>query len=501
MGYPVFYTHASMFFVGGNGVQSRRTPYAGGCTKAWWDAQCPNNTDAEKIAALNKLMINGGPVVDEADCTFTAANSRITKSGCFAGVESGMVAYVTETPAPGVHLETMRYLITNVDPAGNWIEIGHATGQDATVTVRIGGAFDSLQTALDETAADNHSVWIHTNLRETLTASLAVDHGGDVLRNTFKRVAGYHTVPGDMACGGTHHESPLTILQNGTIDPARCIALDANGGGFPALTVHGADNVVFENLHLCNTAANCAIHFSTVCRNTVFRNCRFTDASYVVNTESDCLLFENCYSHDDITGHHYNLRGDNALLLGCVGRMAPGTNLCNFINRSGAVIGCILVGGQFGVRIAGPGASATIIHNTFIDTELDGVLCDGGDGATILNNIFCLAPTAVGIYLRTGGSVVHTDHNCFIAVDGAPLTIGAAAAGTEPPLEGPHSLRVNPDFADAAAYDLRPRNPAVLRGGRPAPDGRPTVIGAIGQEYIFHPRARMTAAGRMTILR
>jgi hypothetical protein len=503
MGYPVFYGYASVFFVGGNGDKSGRTALAGGCTRDWWDGQCPNGTDAEKAAAMGKLMVDGAPVIDETNCAYSAAMHRITKAGCFAGAEAGMAAYVVETPTPGVRLETMRYRITDVDAAGDWIAIGDATGADATVTVKVGGAFDALQNALDETDAGSHSVCIFTNLSETLGGPIDVDAGGgDVMRNTFKRIVGYHTVPGDMDRGGAWCESPLDILRNGAIDADRCVVLDGSGGGFAALVFNGVDNVVLENLALRDTGGQNAISFSTVCRNIVFGNCRFTGVHIVINTEAEHVLFDRCYSHDDITGHHYNLRGNNNMLLGCVGRMATGTNLCNVLSKAGNVIGCIAVGGQFGVRVVNAGGYATVLNNTFFGTEVDGVLFDAGDGAMVVNNIFCLSPGAVGVYVRGGGSVVVSDYNCFIASDGAPLTAtGNGYAGGELPIEGPHSLEADPEFANAGSYDLRPRSAAVLRGGRPGPDGTATVIGAIGQAYRFDRRARMVNAGRMGILR
>ncbi|HPD47912.1 MAG TPA: right-handed parallel beta-helix repeat-containing protein [Anaerohalosphaeraceae bacterium] len=502
MGYPVFYGHRSVFFVGGNGDKSGRTALAGGCTQEWWDSQCPNGTDSEKTAAMNKLMVNGGPVADEAGCAFTGSDRHITKAGCFAGVEVGMAAYVVETPVPDVNLQTMRYHVTAVDPAGDWIAIGDASGGNTTVTVKVGGAFDTLQSALDETDASLHSVTIWTNLDETLAGSVSVDAGGNVLYNTFKRIVGFHTVPGDMGRGGGWHESPLTILRNGVIDTDRCVSLNGNSGGFSALYFYGADNLIFENVHLRDTGGQSALNFATVCRNIVVRNCRFSGVSFIISTEADHVLFDGCYSHNDILSHQHAVKGHNNVFLNCVGRMATGTNLANVVNRGGSVIGCIVVGGQFGVRVAGAGGYANVLGNTFIGTEVDGVLLDGCDGVTVVDNVFSLAPGAVGIFSRSGGSVPYNDHNCFIETDGTPAAMtGTSYAGAEAPDAGEHSVGADPDFANAAGYDLRPRNPAVLRGGRPQPDGTAPVIGAIGQKYVFPERGRMVNAGRAGVMR
>ncbi len=506
MSTPVFWDNESVFFVGGRGDKSGRSADAGGCTKQWWDSQCPNGTDAEKAAAMAKLMgTDGEPIIDVSGAAYTESNNRITRTNIAMGVEVGMVAYVVESDTPDEYVETGRYVITDRDTDDDWIECEGIEGDyDTDVDVVIGGAFDTLQNALDETDANRHSVAIRTNLSETLGGSVNVDAGGDVLRNTFKRVIGYRTVPGDMSPGGAYYESALEILQNGSIDSSRCVELDADGGSYSVLDIDGVDNLVFENLHLKNTNAGVsgdAVYFSSVARNIVLRNCRFSDVVQVINTEADHVLFDGCYSHDDIPGHHHTFLGNNNVLLGCVANLEP-NNLCNFVNHSGAVIGCVTVGGQFGVRVISAGAAVLVVGNTFYNTGSKGVLCDGCDSVVVINNIFCLAPGAIGIYSRNGGSVLYNDYNCFIESDGTPLTVaGSEYSGGEVPVKGAHSVEVDPDFVDAANGDFRVRNPLLLRGGRPGPDGRAAVIGAIGQEYQFAARARMVNQGRAGIIR
>ena len=495
----------TVFFVGGRGDKSGREATAGGCTKQWWDGQCPNGTDAEKAAAMAKLMgTDGEPIIDVANASYTQADNRITRTNIAAGVGVGMIVYVVESGTPDQYLDTGRYLITDRDTDDDWIECGEGIDceYDVDVDVVIGGAFDTLQNALDETDAALHSVAIHTNLSETLSGSVNVDAGGDVLRNTFKRVIGFNTVPGDMARGGTYYESALEILANDSIDASKCVSLDANDGSYSVLDISGVDNLVFENLHLTNTSTTGdAVYFASVSNNIVLRNCRFSDVLQVMGSEANGLLFDRCYSHDDIVSHQYVFRGYNNVLLGCVGKMGA-NNFVNFVSRPGAVIGCVAVGGQFGVRMALAGAAGLVIGNTFYNTQSKGVILDGADGAVVVNNIFCLAPGAVGLYSRSGGSFVQNDYNCFIESDGTPLApTGTEHSGGETPVMGVHSLLVDPDFADEANGDFRVRNPLLLRGGRPGPDGRAAVIGAIGQEYQFAARARMVNPGRAGIVR
>ena len=449
----------------------------------------------------------GAPVIASSDAAFNHETARITQEAAFTDAEAGMVAFLIESDVPDTYVETDRYKITDVDAGGNWIECnGLDCEEDTLVDVYVGGAFDTLQNALDDTDASSHSVAIHTNHSQTLSASIDVDTGGgDVLKNTFKRVLGYSSVPGDMSRGGVYYESALEILTNGSIDASKCVSIDANNGSFPVLDINGVDNLVFENLHLKNTntgVSGDAVNFSSVVKNIVLRNCRFSDVVKVMNTEADHVMFDGCYSHDDIPNHHYVVRGYNNVQLGCVAKLDSLTNLVNFNGRSGVVIGCIAVGGQFGVRVGSTGAAVLVADNTFYNTNNDGVYLSASDGVVVVNNIFCLAPGAVGIYVQNGGSAVHNDYNCFIESDGTPLTpTGTEYSGGETPVMGAHSVEADPDFVDAANGDFRVRNPIVLRGGKPDAEGNATQMGAIGQEYQFAARARMVNPGRAGIIK
>ncbi len=498
---PVFNNKESIWFVGGRGNGSGGSYDRGGCTRQWWDNQ------SDKAAAMTKLMTsNGGPIVSLEEAEYTGDDEdTVYSAGAFVDVEVGMVAYVIENGDPDENVATGRYEITAV--TDDEITLDGINGADCDVDINIGGAFGDLDTAIDDTSAGSHSVTIYTNRNETLSDFLLVSTAGSRLNNTFKRIIGYNTVPGDMSRGGAYYESPLEILQNGSIDASKCRELYGDSAAWDLLEVEaGIGNFTIENIHFKGTTGN-AINFDDSSPvNIVFRNCRFSEMVSAVSTGASHILIDSCYSHDDLTWTPYNFSGggSNCVVLNCVSNIGAGNVACWQHGSSGAAIGNISVGGNFGYRVssASEGSGVLIACNTMYAGIICGILLDGGDSAVIFNNIFCLAPGAVGINSRNGGSVPCNDYNCFIESDGTPLTpTGTDYSGGETPVMGPHSVQVDPDFVDAANGEFRVRNPLVLRGGKPDAEGNATQMGAVLQEYQFAERARVMNAGRAGIVR
>ena len=479
----IFNSDQTVWFVGGRGDQSGRVTDAGGCTKTWWDAECPNDTDAEKTAAMAKLMTStGAPIITRAEDTYTERNNRITGGGgVYANAEVGMVAYVIESPVPEMNVETGRYKITAVDPSGNWIECSSIDGSDADVDVNVGGAFYDLDQAIDETSATSFSVMIYTNLDELLSTSVSISAGGYQPKNTFKRVVGYNTVPGDMKRGGAYYEPAYEILQNGSIDLTKCVTVDGQGGAFSIFSFGGgADNFVFENLHLTGTTAK-AITYSSISDTLLFHNCRFSDCVQAVNDAADRQVFLSCYTHNDLVNHSYVLRGEGNALIGCVAKH-PATDavFTNIIGTQALVFGCVSVGAMWGIRPL-TGSSAIVIGNTFYDTYQYGILLDSNGSVVAHNNIFAMRPSAgaVALHISAGGaSFLYNDYNCFIETDGTPLTVGENLySGGEAPTTGEHSLAVDPLFVDAASYNftLANESPCIDAGRADSLGGRSTI--------------------------
>ena len=365
------------------------TDEAGGCTQEWWDAEVAATSSA---AAMAKLVDGTGtPLIEMTECDYTRSNDRITKANIAVGVEVGMVAYVIEREDPDDSIDTGRYVITDRDPVGDdWIECEGINGDDdeIEVDVVIGGAFGTLQDALDETDASSHSVLIFTQSVAVLAAQIDIDAGGNNTKNTFKRIVGFNAAPGDMDYGGSYYESPVEILQNGSIDAGKTVLLDADDGAFELLNID-ADNIIIENFHLSNNDENkAAVLFSNTPKNIAFRNCRFSAVKWAINSAADSVLVDSCYAHSDITWIHYVLRGNNNVILNCVSSDIPaGADFAVVVAVYGAqVIGCIAINGAHGVRVSATNVVA--MNNTFYNQTDYGITVENAETGIVFNNIF-----------------------------------------------------------------------------------------------------------------
>jgi hypothetical protein len=82
-------------------------------------------------------------------------------------------------------------------------------------------------------------------------------------------------------------------------------------------------------------------------------------------------------------------------------------------------------------------------------------------------------------------------------LDGIPSATGRWGGSGKPE----NAIEENPQFVDAANGDFRPRNPNVLRGGKPDIADNATEMGAVLQEHQFDRRAKVVNFGRLQIIR
>lgn len=463
------YKKAVVFVGDGSGAAA----IASGYTKTKWD---------ERVAAIGAeaardllMDVNGFPIVEEDACDYTFSDQQIDISGVAAmGVIVGMCAYIYNATNG---IDDGIYEITTVST--NYIICANMsdTGIDCEVDVIVGGEF-FIQDALDETTASAYSVDIHVRDALVLSAT-SIDvtiGGGSNTRNTFKRILGYNTAPGDMDLGGFYHESPIDILKADSIDSTKTVTLDGNNDNVSIFTV-GVDNIIIENFHLTNTGTTNSLIHSGTPQNVVFRNCRFSIGVFVSQAIISSMLFDSCYSDDSLTGNHYQL-GDNAcIVLNCVGKVAATKFFVVVATIEGSqIIGCIAVNGTRGVRIFGN--DAVVSNNTFYNQTVYGIDLFSATRCISYNNIFYLYPGAKAFGI-TLGSVVYSDYNCFRESDNTDLTFAEHLSGYEVPIIGAHSIEVDPQFMDAANFDFRLKTTSpCLNTGRPNPDNSYINMGA-----------------------
>lgn len=452
---------------------------AGGCTQAWWDAAVAGDDAAHAMAHLVDAI--GEPLIDTTLADFTGTDTRVTQAGIGTGVEVGMVGYaVRDGGAAG--FEMGWYKVTDVDGGGGWIEIAGADAHpDCTVSVTIGGAFDTLQNAADNLDGTSFDVTVNIQSEDVLSAQIGYDaYGGSAANNSWFILRGFNTSPGDMDYGGAYYESPFEILDAGSIDATKTVKIDADGDStdFEHINID-VDNVIFENIQFDNSTGKNAILFSNTPQNVVFRNCRFSDTNFVFATAATHVLVDSCYSHSDLTGNHYSMAGNDNIILNCVANVAATKIFAVVATVEGCkVVGCVVVNGARGIRVFGFGVVA--VSNTFYDQTSFGVDITNGKTAFVHNNIFALNPGAVGLTISTAGSFVN-DYNLYRESDDTALTVGSHTSGGQAPVAGPHSIEVDPLFIDAAnnKFDLLHTSP-VIGVGRRDVFGRATNIGAGG---------------------
>jgi hypothetical protein len=138
-----------------------------------------------------------------------------------------------------------------------------------------------------------------------------------------------------------------------------------------------------------------------------------------------------------------------------------------------------------------PRTAFMAIGNTLYRTDGDGIFT-GTETATMFvayNNIIKGTASYKGIWRKAGSCLL--DYNCL---HGWGTNYDGCSAG-------PNDINVDPQFVDAGNGDFRPRNPAVLRGGKPDIADNPTQMGVVQQKYQFAERAKTTNRARLQIIR
>lgn len=494
----VFNECESVFFAGGTGSKVGDSQ-AGGCTREWFKT---------RFNSLSDIMgSDGSPLVNQTGCFWQNTLRRVAKTGAFGGIEPGMVAWVYD--ANGEFM-TGRYRITNA--SADWVELwGCIGGGDSAggVMIKIGGAFGNLQQALDLTLGTYYSTEIYTNKSETsLGGTIDIDTGGgDILKNTHKRVIGFHTVPGDMEPGGEYYQSPMEAYLNG-VDEDCSVVYDGGGGAFSIFRLYQCKNIELRNLCVRNTNrlnSNSGIKIEGTPISLRLVNCRFDGLYQAMSGSMSQVHFERCQVGSDFSDQGFSLGTGSSVFGSVISANSQKACVGTDYGCSAIVCGNLLIGGGRGINACG---QMTVINNVFYGQQIVAVQLNGYNGlpaqVSLYNNIIQVQPGAYMYRITAnGGTVRYEDYNCVCDVNGQPLSNLwlIEYPGAQPSEMGEHTLQENPMFVNPSAGDFRSRNRNVLRGGRPDAGRRSVAMGAMFWPSRQVGRGRTSNFGRMQIQR
>lgn len=486
----------TVHFVGGRGdFGGASAVNGGGCTKERW----------EESGDLSHWMgPNGGPICDSS--AYTGGNTscavqnngsgkvRIVKSGAFTDC-AGSIAHIlfADSYSDGWYEVT--------DCSSDWIDIDLAYTTDTTCGVRVGGAFDTLQSALDSESTDatGYGRTIYTNRNEMLGGTLNVGTGGSATLNSWKRIIGFNTVPGDMEPGGDYYQSPGECAAGG-IDTDRCITLDAQGDAFAVVTLK-TGNIELRNLHFWNAQKSSVgwgindFDVGTTLENIILNNCRCSETfgamEFVYSTGVSVIDFY-CKPNGS-AGNVCKLdAGRFSFVDSIVDASGHARGFVTLANGPGVYCsGCIVLNSTEAAILVTAGF--VVVEQCSFYNSVDGISITGG-GLIEFNNVFMLSASTGRAVCVDGGSVLYSDYSCAWSQAGE---LNEAWYGLD---SGTHAVEADPEFVNPGQGDFRVRNAVVLRGGRGGIGVAGGQMGAVLQEYKFARRARVVNRNRLAVI-
>jgi hypothetical protein len=322
----VFGIEDTVFFVGGRGTKAGDASAGGGCTKGFWgDLKNPSKS-------LSDVMdVNGDPLSDASSwggagtaCTVTesaAGNVLITKAGAFANVSALLVANVNFAAV----YNNGRYRVNTASLTADTIELELTWSANTTCDVKVGGAFDKLQTALDDTTADwpltPHNVDILTNKAESFSGTsdqIDVDTGGGSgSHGTYKRIIGIDNDGVELAKGSY-------VLFDGNNQSCHV---------FKILSVECIELRHIRSINAANTHYGFYVTATGYCQGFLLKDCKSTGCKYGVYSDTYYIRGMT------ITGGYYS--------------SATGPALCFSSSRWINVLNVEIVGSSAGALIDG----------------------------------------------------------------------------------------------------------------------------------------------------
>ena len=452
-------------FVGGRGTKAGDANAGGGCTKEYW-----GNLDSPDKALSDVMGTNGEPVSDatawngsQSACVVSDNGSgytRVTKSGCFGSCEVGHIANI-QFNLPVNH---GRYEVIAVN--ANYVDLDCTTMVTGTADIKVGGAFDKLQTASDNTtanaAATPQNAFILDNKAEVFTGvgdQIDLDVGGGSPNGDTKKV--------------------IVAVDNNGVENERGSRLTINGNGQAChvFRIYDVDSIELRHIYAYNSNNSYYgfyISGSNYHQGFLLNDCESTDCKYGLYSDTQYIRGIT------VLGGYYESIINSAMSI----FSSRWVHLQDIIFKgsyaSEPIIDCDIVGTlrvqgcifyretnfDTAIKLNSYDTFLYATHNVFYDINYPIVCADVDSRIVSHSNIFVLHTMASMFYFMTAGAVVYSDYNCGWSLEGAPTNIDRwGNIGL-----GPNSIEADPKFRNGGNRDFR------LMASSPCVNtGRPTL--------------------------
>lgn len=483
------------FFVGGRGGLTGDASAGGGCTLTAWNDAGQINKDLSKVMDANgralssSLAWGGGSTYPCAVTDHGDGYVRVTYASGFTNCRINLAAYAEFAAT----YSSDRYRVR--EQTVNYVVLELTYSADTTCRIQVGGAFDTAQNAWNNTQpGGNFNTSIHSNKSQSFSNGNFTSTwylgtaGGSLSGKSFKRLVGFTTQPGD---GGQI-----------TFDGEDNAAFNPNGGICLNLLI---ENVFFENVTVEDAYINWnSLNLST--NGIRFINCEGnsgTSVGWSLGYGRNFVLIDCQANYNSAEGFSlgYSSGRPNHLLINCIAHDNTREGFKDVgSGNGGELLGCIAYNnGNGGTKYSGFSTysyyGCSLMWNCVAYNN-------GKHGFELTRcnpmTINCIAKDngQWGFYTDTANALTapHVAYCCAHGNTSGQFSLPVA-------LPEMNSIEEDPLFKDAAGGDFRPRNPAVLRGGKLDVKGNPTQMGAILQKYQFARRARAANLGKLQIIR
>ena len=379
--------------VGGLNTQADKAALnGGGAIKTVWDAGSPSDF----------IDTNGGPI-QTATCTFTTIDKNLSGTDIGLNVVEGTLCYVST--GTDTHITAGIYEITTVTNDDNIIclNIEDDGNDESVITVNVGGAFDGLQTAVNNKVNNGvaYNRYIYDNIStETITNTITVDQYGGTNYVSKIYIIGYNlTLTAEAEVTITTHSTLASgLLSYNLVSYLKFINIDFDGGNKT------------DEAHYC-------VNFISSGGYSTFSKCKFHGATNdgVHNESGTGSDFLNCefYDNGDYGYYIYYSRANNSKIIACSFHDNVDTGF--IIHGNGIVIsGCLAYNNTgAGFSIGRGGRSQTLFTNcTSYNNTLDGFNIDNQAYVTTLINCTSVGNRGYGYDLNGNtGQFSHFSNN------------------------------------------------------------------------------------------